>query len=194
VPVFTPTFVHDPIAVPPRLKVREPPVGAGETVAVRVNPTPAVAGLALDETIVTVPEATVCCEMVADCEASNEPEPEYPAPMVLVPTLWNWVVVQVAVPPETGCAVHPAIGAPLAVNSTVPVAFEGVTVAVNVTGALAVVGFRPDVTVVVDEALVLIVAKLTDPSPPLFAPRNDVARAVEVAQDEPPPPPAPLSA
>jgi hypothetical protein len=59
------------------------------------------------------------------------------------------VAVLVLPAPESATAMHPAIDAPLSVNVTLPLGFEPVTVAVNVTGWPSVEGVSELVTVVV---------------------------------------------
>jgi hypothetical protein len=193
VEVFTPTPVHEAIAVPPLLNVIDPPVGAGDTVAVNVNAVPAGDGFTLDDTTVTVEAGVVCWVILDDWLGKTEAEPEYPATIDDEPEARNDDVVHVAVPPDTTWEEHPEIGAPFAVNNTVPVADDGETVAVNVTGCPAVAGVNPDETDVDDDVNAATVAMVTDPLPVLLDPRNAVDKAALVAHDEPPPPPAPPS-
>jgi hypothetical protein len=93
--------------------------------------------------------------MAADCDPLSLLSPEYPAVIECVPTV-NVVAVNCAAPPTT---VPLPRKFPLSKNATVPVAAEGVTVAVNVT--------LPPAGIVVADAVTTVVV-LVNPLPAGF--------------------------
>jgi hypothetical protein len=74
-------------------------------------------------------------------------------------------VLYAAVPPDK--ALVPSVTAP-SMNVTVPVAADGVTVAVNVTGLPYVDGLADDVTLVDDDVLFTVCDRTDDVDPVKF--------------------------
>jgi hypothetical protein len=131
VKVFTATAPHPLIVVESAVNATVPPVGAGETVAVKVTAAPAVVGFAELVTAVNVEPCDTVRLKVAVLEGSNAAVPEKPARIARDPTL-RWVVVHDATPVvvSTATAPHPVIGELFSVNTTVPPLGTGFTVAV----------------------------------------------------------------
>src|SRR5689334_6842520 len=124
-----PASVPVPSVVAPSLNVTVPVAAEGETVAVNVTGTPAPAGFSDEVSEVVVAAWLTVCATAAEVLAALLLSPPYTAVCECVPTV-SVVVEKLAVPPAT--VPVPIVVAP-SLNVTVPVAFEGVTVAVSVT-------------------------------------------------------------
>jgi hypothetical protein len=131
VEVFTATAPHPPIVVESAVNATVPPVGTGETVAVKVTATPAVVGFAELVSAVDVEPCDTVRVKASVRDGSNSAVPENPARIVRDP-MPRWAVVHDATPVEvsTATAPHPVIGELFSVNTTVPPLGTGFTVAV----------------------------------------------------------------
>src|SRR5689334_18836503 len=134
-----------PSATPPSLKVMVP-VAPAVTPAVKVTLAPKVEGLSDDMSVVVLVALFTTCITDVDVLGLWVESPEYSAVMVCVATL-RLEVMNVAVPADSVTALPSAT--PPSLNVTVPVASEGLTVAVKVTAAPKVEGLSDDMSVVV---------------------------------------------
>ena len=87
VEVFTPTAPHPLIAVESAVNATVPPVGTGETVAVKVTAAPAVVGFAELVSAVDVEPCDTVRVKASAREGSNSAVPENPARIVRDPIL-----------------------------------------------------------------------------------------------------------
>jgi hypothetical protein len=124
-----------PITAPLSKNCTLPVAAEGVTVAVNVTACPTVEGFAL-EASATEEAACIFSASAAEVAPALDESPPYVAVIECVP-LAKAEVENVATP---DASVTLPIAAPLSKNCTVPVAAEGVTVAVNVTACPTVKG------------------------------------------------------
>jgi hypothetical protein len=131
---------------------------------------------ALEVTTVAVGAFVVAWIVDVDWLGSSVDVPEKIARIVLVPTVRNVVVVQLAAPATTAMPAHPTMGAPFETKSTVPAEPAGLTPAVTTTDAPLVCGLGEDKTVVVVVVDAVSGVIVTVPVPKWPVPRKEPER------------------